>query len=110
MTYKESRIYVFWICRDKVEAKKIIHELLEAHLIACACEPYWFRTTKKRAIPWNGSLKKEEKKLEIELSPYIQPLDIKVSSVEQRTRHSAADKEFSKHILPKKHLKIVRCP
>ena len=33
---KESMVYVFWTCRDKTEAKKIIHGLLEAHLIACA--------------------------------------------------------------------------
>ena len=29
-------IYVFWTCRDKQEAKKIIHELLDQRLIACA--------------------------------------------------------------------------
>ncbi len=29
-------IYVFWSCRDKVEAKKIIHQLLDQQLIACA--------------------------------------------------------------------------
>jgi periplasmic divalent cation tolerance protein len=29
-------IYVFWTCRNKEEAKKIIHGLLEKHLIACA--------------------------------------------------------------------------
>ena len=29
-------IYVFWTCGDKVEAKKIIHELLDRRLIACA--------------------------------------------------------------------------
>jgi len=29
-------IYVFWTCRDKVEAKKIVHELLAQRLIACA--------------------------------------------------------------------------
>lgn len=33
---KESMVYVFWSCKDKIEAKKIIHGLLEAHLIACA--------------------------------------------------------------------------
>lgn len=29
-------IYVFWSCRDKIEAKKIIHQLLDQRLIACA--------------------------------------------------------------------------
>lgn len=29
-------IYIFWTCRDKIEAKKIIHGLLEKRLIACA--------------------------------------------------------------------------
>lgn len=29
-------IYIFWTCKDKVEAKKIIHGLLDKHLIACA--------------------------------------------------------------------------
>lgn len=29
-------IYVFWTCRDSKEAKRIIHQLLEKHLIACA--------------------------------------------------------------------------
>lgn len=29
-------IYIFWSCRDKTEAKKIIHILLEKGLIACA--------------------------------------------------------------------------
>ncbi len=29
-------IYIFWACRDKEEAKKIIHRLLEERLIACA--------------------------------------------------------------------------
>ncbi len=29
-------IYVFWSCRDKTEAKKIIHQLLDQRLIACA--------------------------------------------------------------------------
>jgi periplasmic divalent cation tolerance protein len=29
-------IYIFWSCRDKVEAKKIIHQLLDQWLIACA--------------------------------------------------------------------------
>lgn len=29
-------IYIFWSCRDKFEAKKIIHTLLDRQLIACA--------------------------------------------------------------------------
>ena len=29
-------IYIFWTCRNKPEAKKIIHALLEQRLIACA--------------------------------------------------------------------------
>lgn len=29
-------IYIFWTCRDKEEAKKIIHGLLGKHLVACA--------------------------------------------------------------------------
>lgn len=29
-------IYIFWSCRDKIEAKIIIHQLLEQRLIACA--------------------------------------------------------------------------
>lgn len=29
-------IYIFWSCRDKAEAKKIIHQLLNDRLIACA--------------------------------------------------------------------------
>ena len=29
-------IYVFWTCRDTIEAKKIIHILLDKRLIACA--------------------------------------------------------------------------
>jgi len=33
---KANMIYVFWTCRDKDEAKKIIHELLNKQLIACA--------------------------------------------------------------------------
>ncbi len=28
-------IYIFWTCRDKAEAKRIIQGLLERHLIAC---------------------------------------------------------------------------
>lgn len=31
-----SLIYIFWSCKDKPEAKKIIHQLLEEKLIACA--------------------------------------------------------------------------
>ena len=29
-------IYIFWSCRDKIEAKKIIHQLLKHRLVACA--------------------------------------------------------------------------
>lgn len=29
-------IYIFWTCRNQAEAKKIVHGLLEKHLIACA--------------------------------------------------------------------------
>ncbi len=29
-------IYIFWSCRDRMEAKKIIHQLLDQRLIACA--------------------------------------------------------------------------
>ncbi|MDR3625101.1 MAG: divalent-cation tolerance protein CutA [Chlamydiales bacterium] len=29
-------IYIFWTCRNKIEAKKIIHGLLDKRLIACA--------------------------------------------------------------------------
>ena len=29
-------IYIFWTCRDKDEAKRIVHELLDRKLIACA--------------------------------------------------------------------------
>ena len=29
-------IYIFWTCRDKIEAKRIVHELLDKKLIACA--------------------------------------------------------------------------
>ena len=36
MTHQTKLIYVFWTCRDKQEAKKIIHELLDQRLIACA--------------------------------------------------------------------------
>jgi len=34
--HEKSMVYVCWACRDKPEAKKIIHGLLEARLIACA--------------------------------------------------------------------------
>jgi periplasmic divalent cation tolerance protein len=36
MTNPAEMIYVFWTCRDKQEAKKIIHGLLNERLIACA--------------------------------------------------------------------------
>lgn len=36
MSCKELVIYIFWTCRDKLEAKKIIYGLLERRLIACA--------------------------------------------------------------------------
>ena len=36
MTHQTKLIYIFWTCRDKQEAKKIIHELLDQRLIACA--------------------------------------------------------------------------
>ena len=29
-------IYIFWTCRNKAEAKKIIHALIDKQLIACA--------------------------------------------------------------------------
>jgi periplasmic divalent cation tolerance protein len=29
-------IYIFWTCRSREEAKKIIQHLLDGHLIACA--------------------------------------------------------------------------
>lgn len=29
-------IYIFWTCRDRDEAKRIVHELLDRKLIACA--------------------------------------------------------------------------
>lgn len=32
----EKIIYIFWTCRDTIEAKKLIHQLLEQRLIACA--------------------------------------------------------------------------
>lgn len=36
MTSRIDIIYIFWTCRDKQEAKKIIHGLLDQRLIACA--------------------------------------------------------------------------
>lgn len=36
MTLKAQIIYIFWTCRDKQEAKKIVHGLLDQRLIACA--------------------------------------------------------------------------
>lgn len=36
MPNKTEAIYIFWTCRDKQEAKKIIHGLLGQQLIACA--------------------------------------------------------------------------
>jgi periplasmic divalent cation tolerance protein len=33
---RNKMIYIFWTCRDTTEAKKIIHNLLNKHLIACA--------------------------------------------------------------------------
>ena len=36
MTSRINIIYIFWTCRDKAEAKKIIHALLDQQLIACA--------------------------------------------------------------------------
>jgi len=36
MTHHTKLIYVFWTCRDKQEAKKIVHGLLDQRLIACA--------------------------------------------------------------------------
>lgn len=36
MQINTQMIYIFWSCRDKKEAKKIIHGLLNQHLIACA--------------------------------------------------------------------------
>jgi periplasmic divalent cation tolerance protein len=32
----QKAIYIFWTCREKAEAKRIIHKLLEQRLIACA--------------------------------------------------------------------------
>jgi periplasmic divalent cation tolerance protein len=36
MTHSKKIIYIFWTCRNKQEAKTIIHGLLEERLIACA--------------------------------------------------------------------------
>lgn len=36
MTQEDALIYIFWTCRDKQEAKKIIYGLLDHQLIACA--------------------------------------------------------------------------
>jgi periplasmic divalent cation tolerance protein len=36
MSDQAEIIYIFWTCRDKPEAKKIIHALLDQRLIACA--------------------------------------------------------------------------
>ncbi len=36
MTNQIKLIYIFWTCREKQEAKKIIHGLLDQWLIACA--------------------------------------------------------------------------
>lgn len=36
MTQQTKLIYIFWTCRDKLEAKKIIHGLLNQRFIACA--------------------------------------------------------------------------
>lgn len=35
MILGRGMIYIFWTCRDKTEAKKIVHELLNKRLIAC---------------------------------------------------------------------------
>jgi periplasmic divalent cation tolerance protein len=29
-------IYIFWTCKNKEEAKKVIHGLIDSHLVACA--------------------------------------------------------------------------
>lgn len=34
--YDEDMIYVFWASRDKEEAKRVVHGLLDKNLIACA--------------------------------------------------------------------------
>ncbi len=36
MALETGVIYIFWTCRDRQEAKKIIHGLLDQRLIACA--------------------------------------------------------------------------
>ena len=36
MPHNTEATYVFWTCRDKQEAKKIVHGLLDQRLIACA--------------------------------------------------------------------------
>lgn len=36
MTHQTKLIYIFWTCRDKQEAKRIVHGLLDQRLIACA--------------------------------------------------------------------------
>ncbi len=36
MTHQTNLIYIFWTCRDKQEAKKIVYGLLDQRLIACA--------------------------------------------------------------------------
>lgn len=36
MNIDNQFVYVFWTCRDRAEAKKIICELLDNNLIACA--------------------------------------------------------------------------
>lgn len=33
---KVDVIYIFWSCRDKIEAKKIVGKLLEERIVACA--------------------------------------------------------------------------
>lgn len=36
MANQKKMIYVFWTCRNKEEAKRIVHGLLDQRLIACA--------------------------------------------------------------------------
>jgi len=36
MLQQTDVIYIFWTCRDKQEAGRIIHQLLDQRLIACA--------------------------------------------------------------------------
>ena len=45
-------IYVFWTCRDDVEAKKIIHKLLDHKLIACAS----IFPAVTSIYPWNNKI------------------------------------------------------